>query len=293
MTPVAPFLRACELDVIVRKPGNVSVASPGHGMQAGQFLRSALAAAGPLFQAGARVGARIETAQAASWRSVGCNTNLGILLLCAPIAAAHERCAERRGAIRVAALRRALESVLSELDVADASAAFRAIAAAHPGGLGVAPSQDVHTAPTIGLRAAMALAAERDRIARQYRDGFAELFEWALPALGAGFRLGTSGAGADVQTTQSVQRLYLTWLASGPDSHIVRKHGELVAQTVMGSAQAWRAQASDGICVDAEAGFAEWDAELKAAGLNPGTSADLTVATLMLAGLLDSAGTST
>ncbi|HEV8689957.1 MAG TPA: triphosphoribosyl-dephospho-CoA synthase, partial [Ideonella sp.] len=224
----------------------------------------------------------IEAAQAASWRAAGCNTNLGILLLCAPIAAAAERCS---APISVAVLRQAIESVLSELGVEDASAAYRAIAAAHPGGLGSAPSQDVHDAPTVGLRAAMALAAQRDSIARQYRDGFAELFELALPALGAGFSPGEAGAPAEPAATHAIQRLYLTLLASQPDSHIVRKHGEPVAHIVMSSAQAWRARADEGMRLDADAGFAAWDAQLKAEGLNPGTTADLTVAALMLAGL--------
>ena len=87
----ACFLQACWLDVAVRKPGNVSLASAGHRMQADMFLASAQAAVGPLFASGARVGERIEGAMAATWAAVGCNTNLGILLLAAPVAAASER----------------------------------------------------------------------------------------------------------------------------------------------------------------------------------------------------------
>ena len=77
----AAFVAACTLDVAVRKPGNVSLASPGHGMQAQQFIDSAHAAAAPLCTAGATVGWRIEHAVAASWAAAGCNTNLGIVLL--------------------------------------------------------------------------------------------------------------------------------------------------------------------------------------------------------------------
>jgi len=275
------FLRACELDVRVRKPGNVSLASPGHGMQAGMFIESSVAAVEGLCRPGAKVGARIEAAQAASWAAAGCNTNLGILLLCAPIAAAAERC----GGVApdVERLRAAIEDVLAGLDVEDARAAYRAIAAANPGGLGAAAEEDVHSAPTIGLRAAMALAADRDSIARQYRDGFAELFDWALPAVEA-FDA-RPGAPVDAATAQAVQGLYTTILARWPDSHIVRKHGEAVAQTVMRAAQAWQARARAGEALDTDPAFAAWDAQLKAEGLNPGTTADLTVATLMLAGL--------
>ncbi len=278
------FLRACWLDVAVRKPGNVSVHSPGHRMQAEQFVASAQAAVGPLCERGARVGVRIEAAMAATWHAVGCNTNLGILLLCAPLAAAAERDGARRSA---AALRAAVADVLGALDVEDARAAYRAIAQANPGGLGDAPEQDVHDEPTLGLRAAMALAASRDRIARQYTDGFAEVFEIGAALAAPGFALmsGRAGDPPDAATGALVQRIFLGYLASGADSHIVRKHGEALAQTVMSAAQGWRSHAAPA----RDPRFTHWDESLKAQGINPGTSADLTVATLFLGGLLASA----
>jgi triphosphoribosyl-dephospho-CoA synthase len=273
----ACFLRACELDVAVRKPGNVSLASPGHGMQAAMFIASARAAAGPLFEPGARVGERIEAAVAATWAAAGCNTNLGILLLCAPIARAVEMSPDARAP---APLQAAVEAVLADLDVADAAAAYRAIARANPGGLGSAPSQDVQRPPSIDLRAAMALAAPRDSIARQYRDGFTDLFELGLPALGEGFSL-ESEAG----TVAAVQRLYLLLLSRFADSHIVRNRGEAVAHIVMRAAQAWADRAAQAQALEADAEFVAWDEALKQARINPGTTADLTVATLLIAGL--------
>lgn len=282
----AAFLWACQLDVAVRKPGNVSRASPGHGMTAALFTASARAAATPLLAPGQGIGARIEAAVRASMLAAGCNTNLGILLLCAPIAAAHERVAP---ACDAAALRSALGRVLDALDREDAAAAFRAIALARPGGLGEVAAEDVRRPPSVGLRQAMALAAARDSIARQYANGFAELFELALPALPPGWLpcIGVAaGEAPDGATTAAVQGLYLALLSQQPDSHIVRKHGEAVAQTVMRSAQGWRARALAGERLDRLPAFAAWDAELKAAGINPGTSADFTVAALWLAALL-------
>lgn len=276
MSAIDAFLRACALDVAVRKPGNVSRASLGHGMQAEQFITSARVAAGPLFSAGARIGQRVEGAVRATQAAVACNTNLGILLLCAPLAAA----AETGGG---PPLRAAIERQLAALDLADAEAAFRAISLARPGGLGSAAEQDVNAAPTLDLRSAMALAAQRDRIALQYRDGFAELFEIGLAALPQGFSLGDGPP--DEATTAAVQRLYLAWLASAPDAHIVRKHGPEVAQIVMAAAQDWARRADAGTRLDGHPDFAAWDQELKAHGVNPGTSADLTVATLLLAAL--------
>ena len=254
-------------------------------MTAQQFTASARAAAAPLFAPGERVGARIEAAMRASWSAAGCNTNLGILLLCAPIVVAVERSAR---AVDAPALRGAIETVLADLDQGDAAAAYRAIALAQPGGLGEVPAQDVRRPPSIDLREAMSLAADRDSIARQYVNGYSELFELALPALPAGWVPPSAvGARADGATTAAVQGLYLTLLSEQADSHIVRKHGEALAQTVMRSAQGWRAQAQAGAVLDTLPAFAAWDAELKAAGINPGTSADFTVVALLLAALVD------
>jgi triphosphoribosyl-dephospho-CoA synthase len=264
LTPHQAFLHACALDVQVRKPGNVSIASPGHGMRAEQFIAAARVAPGPLFTPGATVGVRIEGAVNASLAVAGCNTNLGIVLLAAPIAAA----AERDGALATPqALRAALADVLAALNRDDARAAFRAIVAANPGGLGNAPQQDVRAEPALGLRQAMALAAARASIARQYAEGFSDLFEHGLPLC------------RDSVDPPAVQRVFLGYLTRWPDSHIVRKHGQAVAQTVMTAAQGLQ----DVSEAQREAALAAWDESLKAAGLNPGTSADLTVGTLLLA----------
>lgn len=266
----AAFLRACEWDVAVRKPGNVSWASPGHGMSAPLFIGSAQAAAGPLFQRGLSLGERVERAVQASWAAAACNTNLGIVLLCAPMAMAMERMTRPGPAT---ALADAVEGVLSQLTQEDARAVFRAIARASPGGLGRVPEGDVHDAPSMDLRSAMALAAERDAIARQYRDGFKQVFEWAdaQPALQAD--------GTDVA---SVQRTFLTVLSSCLDSHIVRKQGQLVAAQVSAQAGTWLAELMAGKAIDQAPGFIEWDESLKRERINPGTSADLTVAIMML-----------
>ena len=281
MTPRDAFLRACELDVAVRKPGNVSFLSPGHRMQAAQFIASAEAAAGPLCATGANVGARIEGAVTATWATVGCNTNLGIVLLCAPLAAA----AEQPGALASsAALRQAAQRVVRALTIDDAQAAFRAIVQANPAGLGDSAEADVHAPATVTLLEAMRVAAGHDSIARQYAEGYADLFELALIAAPAfGFARMADGEGDERDA--SVQRVFLSCLARWPDSHIVRKHGEAVAQTVIAAAQAWALRKRPG----ADPAFAAWDESLKAQGINPGTSADLTVASLMIAALVPTA----
>ncbi|MCB1908634.1 MAG: triphosphoribosyl-dephospho-CoA synthase [Rhodocyclaceae bacterium] len=263
---------ACGLDIAVAKPGNVSLASAGHGMHARDFLASAAAAAEPLCRRGASVGARIEGAVAATRQAAGCNTNLGIVLLCAPLAAARQRAAS----CDRPRLRRAVGEVLAGLDRDDARAAYRAIALAAPGGLGRAAAEDVRDEPTVDLRQAMILAADRDSIARQYRDGFAEILDDGLDELAA----------AAPSTGDAVLRVYLRHLARRPDSHIVRKLGDRIAQPVTERAGDWLARLRAAAAASHRDELAAWDKSLKARGINPGTSADMTVATLFCAAML-------
>jgi triphosphoribosyl-dephospho-CoA synthase len=276
----AAFLRACALDVATRKPGNVSIRSPGHGMYAAQFLDSAHAAAEPLLARGAPVGGRILDAVTRTRDAVGCNTNLGIVLLVAPLAAALENIGS---SLSAQAWRAATTRVLAALDVEDARLAYRAIALANPGGLGDAPEQSVHAPPTIGLRDAMQLASERDSIARQYANGFLDIFETGLTA----YR--EAPAGAPEAATLDV---FLAFLSNWPDSHIVRKHGLALAQSVTLAAREHQARLRQTQLharrADTSAQLDTWDAELKARAINPGTSADLAVATLFVAACLES-----
>ncbi|MBQ0960693.1 triphosphoribosyl-dephospho-CoA synthase [Ideonella sp. 4Y11] len=282
----AAWRRACAWDVAATKPGNVSHASAGHRMTATQFLDSADAAAPAIAHLAGVVGEGIEAAVAATWVRVGCNTNLGIVLLCVPLAAARWRLGLTP--VDRTALQLALGAVLADLTPQDSAAAYRAIRQANPGGLGRADDEDVHQEPTLDLRAAMSLAAGRDRIARQYRDGFAELFSVGLGALGTA-ALGPwapQGPREDA-AAEAVQRVFLAWLASAPDAHIVRKHGAAVAQSVMNDAAHWLQRPISGHALDADPAWRAWDATLKQQGINPGTSADLTVATLFLDGLIE------
>ncbi|MBS7539428.1 triphosphoribosyl-dephospho-CoA synthase [Ancylobacter lacus] len=259
------FLASCHEELDALKAGNVHRFSAGHGMEVAHFQAAAAAAAPRLCTPGARVGERIEAAVEASVAATGLNTNLGILLLCAPLAAA----AERGGALRPA-----LRAVLDGLSREDAAAAFRAITRANPGGLGRAAEHDVAAPPSITLREAMAVAAERDRIARQYAGGFDDIFEIGLPRLTA------------VPVDARAEAAHLRFMAAFPDSHILRKFGPEVAREVQAEAAQiemtvpWHSPAEQ-----RRAPLAAFDVALKRRGLNPGTSADLTVASLFAARL--------
>lgn len=265
------YLEACLSELDALKPGNVHRFAAGHGMIVADFIRSAEASACPIAARGARVGARIRDAVAATSSAVGQNTNLGIVLLCAPLAAAAE--------IEGSALRPALARVLDDLDLVDAANVFFAIAAANPGGLGRVDRHDVNAPPTATLREAMAKARDRDRIARQYVTVFDDVFAIGLPALATAERRRLEAPWATVA-------VYLAFLAAFPDSHISRKFDRSTAETILRDAAQWRdALASTDDPAQLSKGLLGWDRALKSRGINPGTSADLTVATLFAARL--------
>lgn len=276
---LADVLRhACELDVLSMKPGNVSVGSPGHGMFAGDFIVSASAIIEPMTRPDATIGERILASISATRSVVECNTNLGIVLLCAPLshAALNVRAGQEFSA--------AMDECLANLTVTDAINAYAAIRLAQPAGLGRRESHDVSDTPTISLREAMAEAQDEDSIARQYANGFAEIFG-TLPIVSQLRRRWND----DRWTATAI---YLDLLARYPDSHITRKYGLETAlrisheamplsQAVLQSAQP--EELTPRLC--------EWDAQLKAAGINPGTSADLTVAAMYADGIISMLGT--
>lgn len=277
--PVAQaFEAACRSELDALKPGNVHRYAAGHGMVVEQFEASARAAAPAIARTGARVGARVLAAVEASWAAAGCNTNLGIVLLCAPLARAADSLPAHLAdpLARSRALSDAVAATLATLDVEDARLAFRAIALANPGGLGRSAQHDVREAPLLDLRSAMHLAADRDRIARQYTHAYADIFDIALPALRRRLDAGAPQA-------QAVGDLFLELLALWPDSHVMRKFGDTVAQTVSKQAHALREHlAATGGGTAAQAQLLQWDAALKTQGINPGTTADLTVATVFV-----------
>jgi len=269
------FIMSCNDEIAALKPGNVHVFAEGHGMTAEQFRASAMAAAEPLTKPGASIGARIRGAVDASFATVGLNTNLGIVLLCAPLAAAAEDETQN--------LRSGLNKVLNQLSIADAEDTFWAITRASPGGLGDAAQHDVHQPAAVSLFEAMAEAAPRDRIAFQYVSIFEDIFTTGLGAL-------TDARNHGMNPPWTTVAIYLAFLSKYRDAHIVRKFGVDTAESVQIEASAildrFKAVSNP------EESFADlmaFDTQLKVRGLNPGTSADLTVATLFadrLSGIL-------
>ncbi len=258
---------ACTWEALARKVGNVHRHADFASTSLNDFLLSALAVREPLAAASKTgVGPAILNAVMATRSVVGQNTNLGIVLLLAPLAAVPDGVPLRTG----------IRTVLDSLSIADADAAFRAIRHAAPGGLGEASEQDVNVAPTVTLLEAMALAADRDSIARQYATGFADLFEVGVPSLLRGFEQFGSVEAAIVHSE-------FCWLAAVPDSLIARKLGSAAAEDVKQRAKV--VVELGGIAtVEGRRAGVELDRHLRSDGnkLNPGTTADLIAAALYI-----------
>ena len=276
--PVADAVwRACIEELEAPKPGNVSFASPGHGMEAEDFVRSARCTADVLGTPGLSLGERILRSIEATKSAVGCNTNLGIVLLCAPLAHAALEGVPGRP------LRTRLGGVLAAAGIDDTERVFAAIRLASPAGLGESERHDVRLPAGASLPAVMREAEDRDRVARQYARCFEDVFDVGLDA--------HAQARARWPGVQVVVAVYLAFLARFKDSHIERKLGSVTAEGVRLEAfrllESLESSKAPGMNVEE---LAHFDRSLKCRGINPGTSADLTVATLLARNLLHGRG---
>jgi len=269
------YQRACELELQAFKPGNVSVYADGHDMTVADFRLSAQVSAAPLCNPGYSLGQKIFYAVKATREAVACNTNLGIILLCAPLIQAVSN------AHPGLPLRQALHQVLMATTVDDAEWVFNAITLASPGGLGSSDDQDVSEKPSVNLAEAMRLASVKDRIALQYVTDFQDIFDFSVPV----YYNTESKWGNEEWSALSV---YAGLLSRFPDSHIERKYGNQYSALVAGK----MSQLSNELSKTENPDYLlpllySLDQELKFLGLNPGTMADMTVATVLTVFLED------
>ncbi len=258
----------CELDAL--KPGNVGRHGDGHGMTRADFIKSAKAVTPILCNHHFSLGKRILLGVEATLAAVHCNTNLGMLLLMTPVIRVFEQLASP------ANFQDSIKSLLKSLEREESRDIFAAISLANPGGLGKVDKYDVNSPGDIDIFAAMDAAKEWDLIALQYANGYREVINMGVKCLQTYHNRWNS-------VEWSVVACYLMYMASFPDSHIRRKHGSGVAELVQRKTvtvldQFGKNENPD----DAKDVLMAFDKELKDSGINPGTCADLTVASLLL-----------
>jgi triphosphoribosyl-dephospho-CoA synthase len=261
---------ACLLEVSAPKPGNVSPGRHFADLTYEDFLISAVAI-GPTFArvANQSLGETIRQAVEVTACWTRTNTNLGIVLLLAPLAKA-------ASSANGGDLQDALRRVLEQTTVDDAREVYAAIRRAKPGGLGQSDAQDVAGEPDVTLLDAMRLAADRDGVAREYATDFEVTFDRGAPALARARGDGLSWSDAIVET-------YLSLLAAGIDTHIVRRTGLAAAERV--SMLAREALNTGGVRTDeGRLAVEAMDRAMRDArnSHNPGTTADLTAAAIFV-----------
>lgn len=269
------YRAACIAELQALKPGNVHLFADGHGMTIHDFIKSADASAKVITEPGFSVGERIYAAIEATNKAVGLNTNLGVILLCAPLIHA-TLCGDSK-----LTLQQNLIQVLQGLTKHDATLTSQAIVMANPAGLGQSISYDVNQQSKGALLEIkgtlleiMRYAQLKDRIAWQYANQFDDILDFGVTSYLHGLEKWQNKAWA---TTA----LYLGFLRKYPDTHIVRKYGESTAKMISSEAKEIETQfnSADNPKLMQKT-LMNWDALLKERGINPGTSADMTVASI-------------
>ena len=258
---------ACMLDVIAPKPGNVHRGADFEDATFLDFAASAVAIAPAIGKsAHTPLGLTILNAVRATREVTSTNTNLGIILMLAPIAAVVDS-PKRETAV---------EELISNATEDDMRNIYEAIRLARPGGLGDVEQGDVNSASDhpLQLREAMELAQDRDRIAEMYATNFRQFFREIIPALVVQCR--------EHGVIQGLIQTHVELLAAMTDTLIKRKCGAEIATeashrarqvTAAVGSEAWYRQLSD------------LDFWLRSDGnrRNPGTTADLLTAAMFTA----------
>lgn len=227
------------------------------------------------------------------------NTNLGICLLLGPLLEAYARGFGQVGAAgetidqRLAVWAEAAGRLIARAGVDQTRWLYRAIGLANPGGLGQVDRADVQAIsqlqPTDTVLQVMGLAAERDSIAAEYVTGYAVTCGQIVPDLAHHYAAGYGLQWATIAT-------FVRRLATAPDTLIVRK----VGATKAGEVSTWAQRVADDFFPaepnwamfetrqeDCEAALSDLDFALRGDGqrLNPGTTADLLAAGLLVASM--------
>ena len=258
---------ACLWEVTIPKPGNVHRGADFEDLTFADFLASAVAIA-PAMNAAPqnRIGQTVLNAVRATQGVVSTNTNLGTVLLLAPLATVSTEISIETG----------LSAVLSDLEADDAILVYRAIQESGAGGLGSVESMDVAGEAPTDLLVGMQAAAEYDLVAQQYVNGFQQILQCVCPWI-------IDGINRSWNLAESVVHAHVRLMSEFPDSLIRRKCGTKVADESAVRA-AGVLDAGEPRNDNYRRALNDVDFWLRADGhrRNPGTTADMIAAGLFL-----------
>ena len=266
------FEYACKLDVFSVKPGNVFHGYPAYGMTHKDFLQSSMACSDVICEQNMDIGEKILECIKSSMDVVGCNTNLGIILLCVPIVEALYMDKDHKFH------QNNLKEVISSINEKQTKNIYKAINLAKAGGMDSKDKFDLNNnkSKDFTLLEAMNFASSYDYIAGEYSNNFDNIINTISVNWRKYFKLMGNGESATTAT-------FLKLISSNPDSLIARKHGLDKAKEVSERF----VTIADEYCASKNPNNLNnelllLDSELKIQGLNPGTTADVVVASIFL-----------
>jgi triphosphoribosyl-dephospho-CoA synthase len=263
------YLFSCKKDIELIKPGNVNLLSSHKDTKAQDYLDSAILSSKELFNQNYSLGKRILESVNVTRSQVNVNTNLGIILLCAPVIQSYIDFDNLD-------LREGIKKTLSTTSIKDTHDLCAAINISSPGGLGDSDMYDTASYPNASIKQIMNYSQEYDRISYQYSHNFSDIFDFIIPKLEF---LNQRYESLDI----SLSLLFIEILAKIPDSHISRKFGDKIAKKTSNNAHDLLKILDREYDPDYLAkALNNLDYEYKKKGINPGTTADLLVASLMI-----------
>ena len=240
-------------------------------MHVKDFFKSSLIISKCLTKNNLDLGRKILTSVNEIQDKIKKNTNLGIILMLSPIATV----VQKEGIISKEELLKKIKSLIKKQNIKNSVPIFKAIALTSPGGLGFSKKYDVNKLPKTNLYKAMEYSKKRDLIARQYSNGFKDIFNIGVPA----YKKFYNKWG---RVNWALTGVYLTFLKKFNDSHITRNKGNKIATSVKKEAKKYYFfLKKNKNLMKIKKKLLIFDKKLKSKRINPGTIADLTVATLL------------
>ena len=301
---IADIARAAQLASALEvsgypKPGNVHRTADIEGTTFEQFIASSIAIGPTLldvtelgFKAGRGeikvsdigLGRAIKRAieDTMKWQTDG-NTNLGIVMLLIPLAAAAGMTLAKEGSIKVKKLRRNLSTVLKSTTPEDALNVYDAILIANPAGLKEVDKLDVRDEASkerikrerIPLYKIMELSSGWDNVSKEWVTDMQITFEFGYLHVK---EIYNKTKNMNITTVQT----FLEILSRYPDTFVRGVHGKGIAEEISKKAKDI-VKKGGMLTADGRKLVAKFDEELRKRRINPGTTADLTSSSLMVA----------
>lgn len=261
------FEKACMLDIRSLKPGNVNTNSPSKNLNYLDFLKSIEACSDIITQPNILLEDRIFESIKSTINIVGTNTNLGIILLCAPIIQAYYS----QGRTNIS---ENIHKEIISLDHNSTKKIYEGINLSMAGNMGSVESFDLKGNDFQNFYIVMKYASSYDLIAWEYSNKFEIIFN-DLTNKFSNFR------NKYRSYEDACSALYIYFLSKYPDTLISRKYGLDKAKDIQKIFyDLFMEVESIQDMYQIKEKLIQTDKVLKNDDINPGTAADFVVATV-------------